>query len=310
MSRSLVVERVRRRLAGSGLTPASALPAAVEGRPDDFRLVDSRVVEGDVLDVRPVGAAEPCPEPLAFLDGIQRYEVVAFSGVHPVAVAEISAAVRLREGRDGRTIHRAERRLVLGAPSVLAALGGLTEDCDACPVEWDGAGPAHPLKALELIRQAIDRERGRLERDVGERFRLESDAWVVVDGVLSDSPVWADDRRAIGVSKSHATLPFSGDELVTYLRLPEGHRTSVFEPAMWRITPVLSWGLRLWPWEGQDLLHGLIRIEVAADAGAVARADQLSRWILAERVPLSRPDPRWDRLLYGVAAVERHLRGR
>ena len=34
------------------------------------------------------------------------------------------------------------------------------------------------------------------------------------------------------------------------------------------------------------------------------------RWLLAERAPLSRPDPRWDRLLYGVAAVERHLRAR
>jgi hypothetical protein len=40
----------------------------------------------------------------------------------------------------------------------------------------------------------------------------------------------------------------------------------------------------------------------------IERADELSRWILAERAPLSRPNPRWDRLLYGIAAVERHLR--
>ncbi len=37
-------------------------------------------------------------------------------------------------------------------------------------------------------------------------------------------------------------------------------------------------------------------------------ADQLSRWLLAERSPLSAPDPRWDRLLYGIRAVEQYLR--
>ena len=143
---------------------------------------------------------------------------------------------------------------------------------------------------------------------MGERFRRRSDAWLVVYGVLSNSEVWATDPRAIGVSKSHATLPFTGPELLTYLQLPPGHRSSVFEPATWRMAPVHSWGLRLWPWEGHDLLHGLVRVEVAAGAGSIDGTGRISRWILAERVPLSRPDPRWDRLLYGVSIVERVLR--
>lgn len=310
MTRSVVVERARRRLAAAGLTPATALPPAVEGRPDEFRLVASRVVEDAALRARPVGSPAPCPEPLAFLDGVQRHEVVAFAGAWPVVVAELAAGVRLRRERDTRTVSRAERRLVLAPAAVLAAVGELVEACEACPVEEEGGGPTHPLKALELVRQAIDRERGRLEREVAAAFRRESDGWIVVDGVLSDNPAWADDPRAIGVSKSHATLPFAGEELVTYLQLPAGHRSSVFEPATWRMIPVLSWGLRLWPWEGQDLLHGLVRVEVAAGPGAQAAADPISRWLLAERAPLSRPDPRWDRLLYGVAGVERALRGR
>ncbi len=32
------------------------------------------------------------------------------------------------------------------------------------------------------------------------------------------------------------------------------------------------------------------------------------RWLLAERAPLSTPDHRWDRLLYGIHSVEAYLR--
>jgi hypothetical protein len=39
----------------------------------------------------------------------------------------------------------------------------------------------------------------------------------------------------------------------------------------------------------------------------VAHVDELSRWILAERAPVSTPDVRWDRLLHGIRAVEEYL---
>jgi hypothetical protein len=74
------------------------------------------------------------------------------------------------------------------------------------------------------------------------------------------------------------------------------------------VAPVFSWALRLWPWEGRDLLHGLVRIEAAPTDATLAAADQLSRWLLAERAPVSAPDPRWDRMLYGIHAVEVGLR--
>jgi hypothetical protein len=244
---------------------------------------------------------------VAFLDGVQRYEVVGTSGGHPVIVAELGAAVRVRQGRDFRTVERAERRILVAAPEVLPVAARVASECEPIPIDGDDPARLHPLRAVELARRAIDRERGRLERDVGAAFRRRSAAWIVVDGVLTDSDVWARDPHAVGVSKSHATLPFDGPELVTYLELPAGCRSSVFEPATWRITPVRSWGLRLWPWEGEDLFHGLVRIEVADLPESIERADPISRWILAERAPLSRPDPRWDRLLYGISAVERHL---
>ncbi|MEZ4586023.1 MAG: hypothetical protein R2909_06445 [Gemmatimonadales bacterium] len=309
MTRRLVVERLRKRLTARGYVPATTVPPAVEGRPDDYTLVESKLVEGSTLRTHAVGPAAPLAEPLAFLDGVQRVEVIGFAGVGPIVVAEIAAAVRRRESGEFRTVERDARRLVIAAEEVLESSRDDLLGFDPCPLDLAERSLEHPLKALERARQVVDRERGRLEREVGERYRREfPTGWVVVDGVLTDSGLWERDERAIGVSKSHATLPFAGAELLTYLRLAAGERTSVFEPATWRMSPAYSWGLRLWPWEGQDLLHGLVRVEVAATDGSIARADEISRWLLAERVPLSRPDPRWDRQLYGIATVERHLR--
>ncbi len=81
----------------------------------------------------------------------------------------------------------------------------------------------------------------------------------------------------------------------------------MFTPATRNLTPVHSWALRLWPWEGKDLFHGLVRVEVAPGCPP-DHADRLSRWLLSERTPFSAPDGRWDRLLYGVHSVEAYLR--
>src|SRR5439155_7669026 len=69
-----------------------------------------------------------------------------------------------------------------------------------------------------------------------------------------------------------------------------------------------SWYLRLWPWEGNDLLYGLLRVEARAHPETVARASAISAWLTAERAPLSTPDRRWDRLLYPIHDVETYLR--
>ena len=307
MSTRLFFERARRSVGGrGGVVGASGMPPAVEGRPDDYRLTTSTLLEDPTLTVRPVGPPDPCLEPIAFLDGTQRYEVIGYLETMPVVAAILSAAVRLRSGGEFKTVERTERRVLVGRREALAAVGNAVLGTEQLVVEGDER--LHPLKELENARRAIDAARGALEHDVGARFRRTHQTWLVVDGVVSDAPIWATDTRVIGVSKSHATLPFDGDALTTYLTLPAGHRTSIFEPTTWRFAPVHSWALRLWPFEGKDLLHGLVRVEVAARPVDPGLADQLSRWLLADRVPLSRPDPRWDRLLYGVATVERHLR--
>ncbi|HVL17214.1 MAG TPA: hypothetical protein VM387_04435 [Gemmatimonadales bacterium] len=268
----------------------------------------ARLIEEAPLACRAVGPPVPWPDPVAFLDGVQRLQLLAYAGSAPLLLGEVAAAVRERRGGRLNTVVESRRWLAIGRPAALAAaadaLSGLAE------VPLPDEEPAHPVRDLTQAGRVLDRARGALELEVGAAYRRRSDAWLVIDGSLSESPDWAADPRALGVSKSHATLPFDGADLERYLRLPAGQRTSVFAPASRSVAPVLAWAVRLWPWEDRDLFHGLVRVEVAPANGGTESADLLSRRLLAERAPLSTPDPRWDRLLYGIHSVEQYLRAR
>ena len=306
MSRNLL--GVRRALAAKGLTPASFIPEASGGRLEEASIKLARLVEGRRVETRSVGPAEPWPGALAFLDGVQRSEVVGYHGSSPVLSAEIAAAVRVRDERRLRTVTSRTRQLMLGRAEALEAAGDALLDHEAIALPDDDA--SHPVRDLLNAARVIDHERGGLEIAVATAYRKSSDTWLIVDGSLAESPRWAEDPALVAISKSHSILPFEGEDLERYLRLPCGHRSSIYAPATRSLAPVRAWGLRLWPWEGKDLLHGLIRVEVAPANGEPELADAISRWILAERAPLSAPDRRWDRLLYGVYSVEQYLKAR
>jgi hypothetical protein len=268
----------------------------------------ARLIEEAPLACRAVGPPVPWPDPVAFLDGVQRLQLLAYAGSAPLLLGEVAAAVRERRGGRLNTVVESRRWLAIGRPAALAAAADALSGLAELPLPDEE--PAHPVRDLTQAGRVLDRARGALELEVGAAYRRRSDAWLVIDGSLSESPDWAADPRALGVSKSHATLPFDGADLERYLRLPAGQRTSVFAPASRSVAPVLAWAVRLWPWEDRDLFHGLVRVEVAPDNGGTESADLLSRRLLAERAPLSTPDPRWDRLLYGIHSVEQYLRAR
>ena len=299
-------DRIRRALSRRGIVPAVAVSDAASGRAEDAVIRPAELVEDAVLRAHAVGAPEPWTEPVAFLDGTQRTTVVGYAATSPIVVAVVAAAVRQRRDRRLATVIVERRTIAVGRPAALAAAGDALDGFDRCPIADADAG--HPVRELAAASRIVDRARGALEVMAGLAYREASAGWLVVDGSLSESPAWAADPMMLGVAKSHAMLPFDGDALECYLRLPFGHRSSIFAPASRSVAPVRSWALRLWPWEGKDLFHGLVRVETSP-ANAVSRtADLLSRHLLAERAPISTPDPRWDRLLYGIHSVEQYLR--
>lgn len=300
---------MRRAAAELGFTPASSLPEASEGRAVEATTRQSTIVEGDSLECIDVGTAEAWTEPVAFLDGTQRLDLFANTdGSDSLYHATVSAGVSRRENRRLRSVFRQRREFIVGRGAALARIGeavGAGQGCALIPLA-DEPGP-HPIRDKLQAARIVDQQRGSLEVEVGRAWRKTDPGWLIVDGSLAQSPAWAADQRMLGVVKSHAALPFEGEDLTRYLRLAPGHRTSVFSVEA-PVAPVYSWALRLWPWQGRDLLHGLIRIEAAPTEATLASADQLSRWLLAERAPLSAPDPRWDRMMYGIRSVEMSLK--
>ncbi|MEP7326911.1 MAG: hypothetical protein ABI836_13250, partial [Gemmatimonadota bacterium] len=178
--------RLRAAVHARGLTPASWIPEASEGRSEEASIRPARLVENPSLAIHAVGEAEPWEGPVAFLDGIQRYDIVAHHGVAPLVISTIAAAVRERRERRLTTAIVRRRMLAVGRPEALAAAGDALEGLDPIPLDDDE--PVHPVRDLTAVRRAVDRERGRLEIEVGEAYRKPGDGWLVVDGSLTASP--------------------------------------------------------------------------------------------------------------------------
>jgi hypothetical protein len=298
--------QLRRRLATRGGFAANDAAIANRGRVDLPEYRAATLVETPLrhIDVRPAVA---WTDNVAFLDGTQHVELVGYAGTQPLLAATIRAAVRLRSSRRLSTSVAFERRLIIGREPALDALGDLPDGCEAIAIDADE--PPHPVADIDHARSTVDRLRSQLEIEAARAFRVRpgcGSTWLVADGTLGLSPEWTRDARMVGVVKSHAMLPFSGDELLSYLTLPVGHRSSIFVPQTRRVTPLYAWALRLHPFAGRDLFHGLIRIEAPATEATREWVNTISAHLLAERAPLSN-DPRADRLLYGVHDVERFL---
>jgi hypothetical protein len=134
----------------------------------------------------------------------------------------------------------------------------------------------------------------------------------LIDGGISNAEQLAHAPCAIGVIKSHRPLYASGDALTTVLGLERAERSSVFLVTSPKRASVASWYLRIRDPRGHEPMWGLVRVEVAVPDGSgddvTRRADEVSRWILAEASPVALPDARWDKMVYGVRDCEEFLR--
>ncbi|MER3485634.1 MAG: hypothetical protein C4345_06375, partial [Chloroflexota bacterium] len=132
-----------------------------------------------------------------------------------------------------------------------------------------------------------------------------SEDWIVVDGALRIAK-----PRMVGLVKSFTRQYLTGEDAAALLRLTPGHRTRAFgvHDSWRRGTPVTAWYLRMRDATGRDPRYGLVRIETAVGVRDTAQIDEVSSWILAERIPSATADARWATLLYPVHFLEQILK--
>ena len=300
------VEGVRAVLDASPLdgTPLDAEPP---------RVVDAEAAENATNRSIPIVGGS-IPGFGAFLDGRQDSRIVAWIGaLTPLVIGTVSAGIQQRDGRRlrswGETI--VERRLY--APFARVDSDRLGRACHPLPVvdtltrDDDPASALHPALLQERARQAVLRDREDAEQRVGAAWCAVAQVPLFVDGGIAGSDSMARSPLAIGVVKSHRTFYGDAEGMAAALGLGPAERTPVVRIAPRGRRPVYSWYLRLRDPAGHDALWGLVRIEVAETSDPTGRADLVSRWVLAERAPLAAPDARWDRMTYGVRAVEQAL---
>lgn len=276
-----------------------------------------------------------------FLDGVQSSREIGRIGMSPVIVATVAAAIVNRCDRRFSRMPLEEPPVVVQAvilprsagDSAVETFWGLLieagfsefgpEDVPSSPhLIMDSAeymADADPSDYVGMRERARVRVRALRERLEGEMLRQwetddrtleDSEAWIAVDGQLKD--IRESNRRAIGLIKSVARPEFVGKDVGMLLDLEPGMRTTSFVPD-WQLRRDqserrTSWYLRMWPPQrGADALGSLMRIEAPRDTEP-AQIDEISRWILAERAPLAKPDPRWPAMIYPIRYVEKILK--
>jgi hypothetical protein len=281
------------------------------------RLDPPVLLEGKAITTRAV-PGPPTVRFTSFLDGSQSSRVAQFIGGAPIVHGTVAAVVRRRQDRRMTTWRTPLVRRRLYAP--LSLLPGhirkaLTET-DSEIVDTMASREVesiHPFALQEAALQSVQRDRSALERELAESWCAEGEGDLLLDGGISESRVVARSQAVVGVVKSHQQLYVDGDDLGTILGLKASERSSVVRIAPRARTPVASWYLRLRGGTAHDPLWGLVRVEVAEPASVAqkdirARADEVSRWVLAEALPLAIPDARWDKMVYGIRDCEEFLR--
>jgi hypothetical protein len=294
-------------------TVASTAPTLerLEGVHEAPRVIDAQVVENATAACAISGA--PTPTFGAFLDGVQQSRVIRVVHGVPIVWGRIATVIRRRSNRRLVTWERPIIECRFYAP--LSVLDPITRGTlvdisvvDTSRSEDDALISRHPAHVIEQALHAVQRDRERAERTLAEQWCGTVGEPLLVDGSISGSDIVAAHRCAVGVVKSHRQIYASSALLDVMLGLASGERTPVIRIAPRNRTPVHSWYLRLRDAVAHDALWGIVRVEVAESRDPTTRADEVSRWVLAERAPLALPDARWDRMAYPVRECEEFLR--
>jgi len=281
------------------------------------RLIAATLLEGGALRAHRL-VDPPVASFAAFLDGTQSSRVVAFPEGVPVVHGTVAAVVRARRNRRLATWRHLVERALYAPRALLAARSWAALEGSGLRVvdTSDGSAPlasSHPFALRDGAVHLVQKDRERLEAVLAEAWCSRQREPLLIDGGISGSERVASASCAVGVVKSHRTLYAEGEAVRAVLSLGVGERSSVFRITSTRRATVASWYLRLRDPRGHDPMWGLVRVEVSApslvdDPLIGERANEVSRWVLAEVSPLALPDARWDKMVYGVRDCEEFLR--
>ena len=252
----------------------------------------------------------------AFLDGAQWSLVAAWVRGVPIVHGTIAAVVRQRRGRRLTTWGAPIIRRALYAPLALlpASATEALRDEDLSLIDTlqrSKPESSHPFALQEIAYQCVLGARESAERELATQWCAMADETLLMDGGIAGADSVAKSERVVGVVKSHQTLYGSPQDVDVVMALGPGERSSVVRVAVSNRQPVASWYLRLRDHTGHDPFWGLVRVEVALSSSGrelSGRAEQVSGWVLAEALPLSVPDARWDKMVYGIRDCEEYLR--
>lgn len=306
----------------SAPTPAEQLEmlAQIQEPSVEDAVARLEVVEHDTMQAVPVPIPSQANALCHFLDGIQRQRILYYEDIVPVVYAYLSAVVRSRVGGrmcclQSQSPPSLLQRDGLYAPLRYVDAHGLQQY--GIPLRDTEVGeplPPHPA----LVQQAANRisnDRKLLERELAQYWLrylqdIGSEEWLVVDGGIGEIAVTKPEARVIGLAKTSVGVERSltPEQMRVAYDLAKGERTSVFTISRPGQQTVYSWFLRMHDPQKGSLLFGLLRVEMPESDQLLGHADQVSAWLLQDRVPLSVPDPRYDRLLYPMRDCEQYLR--
>ena len=289
-----------------------------------------RVVQSDVIESTTVRAHRIADPPGvgfdAFLDGAQESKVIHYADGVPIVFGRVAAVVRQRVLRRMVTWKRPLCRSRLYIPRdlvpptlwmrVVDAGFEVVDTTDARGRTPAGRPKTHTRSSLaQRALDAVKRDRERAERQLAEEWCATQEEPLFIDGSIATSNRVAAAPNAIGVIKSHRTLYVAG----------AGHARRAVTAA----EPSLECDSRrgLSPHVGRELVLADSRLRRSgSNVGAAARgerhagqrrvaaSDRRSReprsragfW--PELMPLSLPDSRWDKMVYGIRDCEEFLR--
>ena len=293
--------------------------------PEPPRVVSSDVIESTTLRAHRI-ADPPTVGFDGFLDGAQESRVVHHADGVPIVFGRVAAVARQRILRRMVTWRRPVCRSRLYIPRQLVPptlwmrsidsgfdVVDTTDPSASGNSDW-AAGDPHPFTVAQRALDSVKRDREVAERQLAEEWCATRQETLFIDGSIAGSDRVAAAPNAIGVIKHHRTLYVAGPALRVVQSLAVNHRSSVIRVDAYHRVPVASWYLRVRDATGHDPMWGLLRVETAMPERTESKqtiadhANLVSRWILAELMPVSLPDSQWDKMVYGIRDCEEFLK--